>query len=148
MSGFGLIFKCSLGTRRGRLNYGSKLFFLCKNAMFWKPNKTANIPLLSPSGPKVIQTPPPPPKNGVKWVPKSTFSATCPKCHFLDSTWGITTFPPSWVDPFSPFCRLFSCRKGGCELVPQQIAQNSSFSDQGAKLCKMWLTPPPPGGAH
>ena len=93
---------------------------------------------------KVIQNPS---QNGVKWAPKSTFSATCPKSHFLDSTWGITTFPPSWVDPFSPFFRLFSCRKGGCELVPQQIAQNSSFSDQGAKLCKMWLTPPPPGWA-
>ena len=84
----------------------------------------------------------------MKWAPKSTFSATCPKSHFLDSTSGITTFPPSWVDPFSPFFRLFSCRKGGCELVPQQIAQNSAFSDQGAKLYKMWPKPLPKWWAH
>ena len=110
-----------------------------------KPLFCAFVPKWPKSDRKGIQNPS---QNGVKWAPKSTFSATCPKSHFLDSTWGITTFPPSWVDPFSPFVRLFSCRKGGCELVPQQITQNSLFFWPRCKIVQKGLTPPFPGGSN
>jgi hypothetical protein len=73
MSGFGLDFYCSLGRRRARLNYGSKLLFLSKNHHFYNVFENHFFALLSPSGPKVIQnpskTPPKMESNGLQNQP-------------------------------------------------------------------------------
>ena len=55
-------------------------FFSLKIAMFFK---TANVRPFAPKWPK---SHPKPFQNGVKWAPKSTFSAACRKSDFLDST--------------------------------------------------------------
>jgi hypothetical protein len=68
---------------------------------------------------------------------KINLFSNLPKKSFLGFYFVNNHIPTVLGRPFFTFFRLFSCRNGGCELVPQQIAQNSSFSENGAKWCKM-----------